>query len=316
MDYAPSRLLWLSRTAVTAVGTGEAWDGLLTPAACIGEVWDGAGPRGRALLLVTSPALLEVGSGWIGRLDGQPAPRSHAAAPQPLSKGVKVRSGVKVKGGKGGQSPRLDHFQFQIRLLRKAASSLTRLPDRRPRGPARLVLRPAMCAQLLNGQPVRPGGEACCPADPMRRGTLRPRRAGHSDAALASSIGSGDFLASPFATTGYASPAGPLKTNVVRPPLRPRGQRGSAHIQSGPHTLRSATAATSSRSSTDTMENCRVGHLRARVYRGETRLSVTHGPGHPGSEGLRRHRRRGYEDAVAPRDDGPPPAEDHLPPGG
>lgn len=76
----------------------------------------------------------------------RPAPRSHAAAPQPLSKGVKVRSGVKVKGGKGGQSPRLDHFQFQIRLLRKAASSLTRLPDRRPRGPARLVLRPAMCA--------------------------------------------------------------------------------------------------------------------------------------------------------------------------
>ncbi|EJK59654.1 hypothetical protein THAOC_20089, partial [Thalassiosira oceanica] len=48
----------------------------------------------------------------------------------------------------------------------------------------------------------------------------------------------------------------------------------SARLRSGPLTFWSATAATSSRSSTDTMENCRVGHLRARVYRGETRLSV------------------------------------------
>jgi len=80
-------------------------------------------------------------------------------------------------------------------------------------------------------------------------------------------------LSRPQATLHQRVHSRPTSSDL-RPPLSPSGQRSSAHLRSGPHTLRSATAATSSRSSTDTMENCRVGHLRARVYRGETRLYV------------------------------------------
>jgi len=97
------------------------------------------------------------------------------------------------------------------------------------------------------------------------------------------SIGSGDFLAreqpAPFRCLSrppatHQRVHSRSKFSDLRPPLRPTGQRRSARLRSGPLTFWSATAATSSRSSTDTMENCRVGHLRARVYRGETRLSV------------------------------------------
>ncbi|EJK69093.1 hypothetical protein THAOC_09686 [Thalassiosira oceanica] len=120
----------------------------------------------------------------------------------------------------------------------------------------------------------------------QRPGVLQDLRPFYDD--LPPRIGSGDFLPSeqpaPFTNPfrRISPPQATLHQRVhsrptssdLRPPLSPRGQRSSAHLRSGPHTLRSATAATSSRSSTDTMENCRVGHLRARVYRGETRLSV------------------------------------------
>ncbi|EJK71786.1 hypothetical protein THAOC_06740, partial [Thalassiosira oceanica] len=130
-----------------------------------------------------------------------------------------------------------------------------------------------------------PTGMSLAPLD-QRPGVLQDHRPFYDDPPPR--IGSGDFLASelpapftnpfrrlsrPQATLHQRVPSRPTSSDL-RPPLSPRGQRSSAHLRSGPHTLWSATAATSSRSSTDTMENCRVGHLRARVYRGETRLSV------------------------------------------
>ena len=107
-------------------------------------------------------------------------------------------------------------------------------------------------------------GMSLAPLD-QRPGVLQDHRPFYDDPPPR--IGSGDFLASeqpaPFTNPfrRLSRPQATLHQRVhslptssdLRPLLRPRGQRGSAHLRSGPQTLRSATAATSSRSSTDTI---------------------------------------------------------------
>ncbi|EJK53646.1 hypothetical protein THAOC_26869 [Thalassiosira oceanica] len=80
-----------------------------------------------------------------------------------------------------------------------------------------------------------------------------------------------------LASSGYASPVGPLKTDVVRPP--PSAETEGAE-RLGPPPVRTTHVTVSHSRHVIAlfygydMENCRVGHLRARVYRGETRLYV------------------------------------------